>query len=414
MRRQIAAVTDGNDPTRVSFAPVGRRARTRWMACGFLCLLGLWPLVAAAELPTQSRSGTTGDPRGEISSPSAEELYRLGTEALAASRYKESIRFLEQAAVRQKTDVELYYWLGVAYWSREQGEHALSSYRRAVALDPKGRSEWSLYALENLAEVYTRTDHVQEARTTYRRALARETRPEWIARIQNQVAELVLALGDYETDDATVYNERGEIIGGVGPGWMHTNRNFEIARQTNDPKKEEKYYRLAIDTDPQMYQPYFNLGLALIHQGRYREAIPWLKKSDEVWKADYTVNPHRVDKSDAHAFLALCYLELGEIDKAGSHSQRAQAAGPTNYWETLYAGRVEIALGRADDVLPILETLARDNPEHAETLYALSLAHATLGRLETARETLLAAIDVIPENHPWMVRLRDEWKRSLR
>ena len=260
---------------------------------GVLFLAVLWSSNVPVELAAQPPLRMSSDPRAETSGPSAEELYRLGKAALAGSRYKESIRYLKQAAVRQRADVELYYWLGVAYWNREQGEQAISSYLRAVDLDPKGRSEWSLYALENLAEVYTRTDHAQEARETYRRALARETRPEWMARIHDQIAELDLALGEYEADNATVYNERGEIIGGVGPGRMHTNRNFEIARQTNDPQEEEKYYRLAIGTDPQMYQPYFNLGLALVHQGMYREAIPWLKESDEIWKADSTVNPHR-------------------------------------------------------------------------------------------------------------------------
>ncbi len=84
----------------------------------------------------------------------------------------------------------------------------------------------------------------------------------------------------------------------------------------------------------------------------------------------------------------------------------------TNYW-SVYTSRVKIALGQADDVLPILETLARDNPEHSETLYALSLAYAALDQPEKARATLLGAIDSIPDNHPWMVRLRNEWKRSL-
>ncbi len=396
----------------MSIAQARRQEHIGWLARGFLCVVALWPWPVFAEPLIQLRDGASWDPPTEISRPSAEELYRLGKKALAASRYKESIRFLKQAAVRRNADVEVYYWLGVAYWNREQGEQAINSYRQAVELDSEGRSAWSLYALENLAEVYTRTEHAEEARTAYRSALARETRAEWIAKIHNQIAELDLALGDYQPDEATVYNERGEIIGGVGPGQMHTNRNFEIARQTNDPTKEEEYYRLAIETDPKMYQPYFNLGLALVHQGRYREAIPWLKKSDEVWKADSTLNPHHFDKSDAHAFLALCYLELGELDMASRHSQRAQATGETNYWAVLYASRVRIELGQADDVLPTLETLARDDPEHAETLYALSLAYATLGRPGQAREPLLAAIDSIPDNHPWMVRLRDEWKRS--
>lgn len=381
------------------------------LALGLLGLVTLWPQGAAAEPPVEDHRETGGTPK--LPSPGAEELYRLGKEALAARRYKQSIGFLRQAAASHPGDAELSYWLGVAHWKREEGQRAIGAYRLAVEADPNQTSEWSLYALENLAEVYTRTDHAEEARETYRRALARETRPEWIHRIHNQIGELDLALGEYRPDDATLYNDRGEIIGGVGPGRMHTNRNFEIARQTNDPGKEEKYYRNAIDTDARMYQPYFNLGLALVHQGRYREAVPWLEESDRVWKADSAMNPGHIDKTDAQAFLALCHLELGDVEMADHHAQRAQATGEADYWAVLHASRVQIALGRAGAVLPTLETLAADNPEHAETLYALSRAYAALEQVEKSREALRAAFDAVPEDHPWMAFLRDKWRGLL-
>ncbi len=343
--------------------------------------------------------------------PSA-ELYENGLEAIAANRNGEAARLLTAAAALHADDIELFYWLGVAAWNREQGRLAADAYQRAVALDPQGESEWSLYALENLAEVYSRTDHAAEALEAYRQAAGRETRPEWMDRIHNQIAELDLALGEYWPDDSTVYNEAGEIIGGVGPGMMHTNRNFEIARQTNDPKKEERYYRLAIATDPEMYQPYFNLGLALVHQGRYEEAIPWLQRSDEVWKRDADSNPERIDKADAHAFLALCRLELGEVGIAAEHARLAVAADPSNYFAALYAQRAKIAQGQSGEALPVLESLAAENPEHAETLDALSRAYAALGRSEAARATLDRAIDSIPDDHPWLTLLRDRWERD--
>ncbi len=373
-----------------------------------------WQIKSDSRRVSRSLSSTViAEPQAQIQNQSAEELYRLGKEALSADKYKKSIRFLEQAAVHRTMDVELHYWLGVAYWNREQGVQAIDSYRLAVELDAEAESEWSLYALGNLAEVYTRTDHAREARDTYRQSLLRETRPEWITKIHNQIAELDLALGEYVPNDDTVYNERGEIIGGVGPGLMHTNRNFEIARQTNDPVKEEKYYRLAIATEPEMYQPYFNLGLALVHQGRFEDALRWLAMSDEVWKRDSYTNPRQTDKTDAHAFLALCYVELGDLDQAAEHARRALTTGELNYWATLYSLRVKIERGQADEVLSQLEQLAGANPEHAETLYTLSLAYEASGRHVDAKSMLRKAVDTIPENHPWMDRLRREWRRLL-
>ena len=255
---------------------------------------------------------------------------------------------------------------------------------------------------------------MEESKNAYTRALERETRNAWELKIKNQIDEIDLALGLYEPGWDAHYNDRGEIVGGVGPGTMRTNKNFEIARHTNDPEKEAKYYRLAAETDPTMYQPYFNLGLALVRQGKFSEAITWLERSDRVWKNDTAANPSQADKIDAYAFLSLCYLESGEIEKARQHTRRALGSGSNYFWAVLYDQRIKIASGRAGDALPVLEEYAKTNPEHAETLYALSHAYSSLGRSEEAHDTLVRAIESIPDNHPWMTRLRDEWELLLK
>jgi tetratricopeptide (TPR) repeat protein len=181
-----------------------------------------------------------------------------------------------------------------------------------------------------------------------------------------------------------VFNDRGEVIGGVGPANMRTNRHFEIARHTSDPVKAARHYRLAIDTDPTMYQSYFNLGWSLVRQGRYEEAIPWLERSDEVWKQDTYANPDSIDKADAHAFLARCYLELGKLEEASAHADRAGAVDTGNFWVRLYTQRVRVAQGEADTALAILTGLALENPEHEETLAALVEARSALGLTEAA------------------------------
>jgi tetratricopeptide (TPR) repeat protein len=332
-------------------------------------------------------------------------LYDEGMAAMSESRFHESIRLLERVTLERPGDIELLYWLGHAYWNREEANGAIWAYGRAVELDPEDSSEWSLYALENLAEVYTRTDRPNDARRAYVQALEREDRPEWIERIHNQIAEIDLVLGTLPVTGGVVVNEKGEIVGGVGPGRMRTNRNFEIARQTLDPVKQERYYRLAVDTDPGMYQPYFNLGLALVHQGRFAEAIPWLERSDRVWKEDTDVNPRGIDKSDAHAFLALSRLEQGDTQAARHHAQRALEADPAYFWAVLYAQRVNTATGRVMEAIPVLDSLMTDNPEHVETLLAMAEAFETLGRAGKAAETRDRAISLIPGSHPWMGRL---------
>lgn len=143
-----------------------------------------------------------------------------------------------------------------------------------------------------MGEVYGRTGRLSASREAYNRAPRRERDPRLRTRIENQLAELDLTEGTYRPDGRTLFNDRGEVTGGVGPGRMRTNRNFEVARHTSDPLREEEYYRRAIEAHPGMFQPYFNLGLALVHQGRHRDAIPWFLRSDSVFADD--TGPNRV------------------------------------------------------------------------------------------------------------------------
>ena len=99
--------------------------------------------------------------------------YQLGLMAYSDNNYSAAISFLERASVEMSDKIELYYWLGGAYWKKSQAEGAIENYRKAVALDPQYENPYSLYALENLAEVYTRTERLQESMEAYQAALAR-------------------------------------------------------------------------------------------------------------------------------------------------------------------------------------------------------------------------------------------------
>ena len=297
--------------------------------------------------------------------------YQLGLIAYSDNNYSAAISFLERASVEMSDNIELYYWLGGAYWKKSRAAGAIESYRKAVALDPQHENPFSLYALENLAEVYTRTERLQESMEAYQAALKRETRGGWISKIKDQIAELHLTMGTYQDDGNTRYNEKGEAIGGIGDGDMRTNRYFEIARHTTDPVKEAIYYQKSIEADPGMYQSYFNLGWALTRQRKYAEAVPAFIRSDKVWRQNQGWNLEATPKIDAHAFLALCYVELGEPEKALDFAEIALGSAPNYYYGLLYKARALTKLDRPQEAIPILEGLVDAKPDEAEILYAL-------------------------------------------
>lgn len=318
--------------------------------------------------------------------------YQLGLMAYSDNNYSAAISFLERASVGMSNKVELYYWLGGAYWKKRLTGGAVKSYRKAVALDPEHGNPFSLYALENLAEVYTRTERLHESLAAYQAALKRETRSVWVAKIENQIAELHLTMGTYQDDGNTRYNEKGEAIGGIGSGDMRTNRYFEIARHTTDPVKEAIYYQKSIEADPGMYQSYFNLGWALTRQGKFAEAVPAFIRSDEVWRQNQSWNPQATPKIDAHAFLARCYVELGEPEKALDAAEIALGSAPNYYYGLLYKARALTKLDRPQEAISILAGLVDTNPDEAETLYALYEGYRAAAKPKLALAALHQAV----------------------
>jgi tetratricopeptide (TPR) repeat protein len=369
-----------------------------------LCLLS-WTTLCAGSI-----AQTTSDEDGVLQ---AEDLYASGASALTSNRYSVAIRHFHAAIEAGLESPEVYYWLGVAHWHREDGPNAVMAYQRALDADSGGESVWSLYAFLNMAEVLTRTDRMAESRRAYERALQRETRSEWIEKIQTQLAELDLATGEFEPDAETVYNDRDEVVGGVGPGMMHTNRPFEIARHTQDPLKEEKYYRQAIDLDPHMFQAYFNLGLALYHQARYAESVEWFLRADSVFRTDTEYNPLGGPKADAHAFLAAAYLEMNDPARAREHIDISRGTDSGYFWSLLFEQRVRIEEGDVEGARLVLEGMREDSPEHVETIYALAWAHRALEHGDRARSLIDTAVALIPAHHPWLSRQAESWSERF-
>jgi tetratricopeptide (TPR) repeat protein len=230
--------------------------------------------------------------------------------------------------------------------------------------------------------------------------------------MKTQIGEIDLDLGVFPADELTIKNAQGDILGPIGPNQMRTSRYFEKGRHTRDLAHEEKWYRLASIADPMMYQAHNNLGMALAQQGRYEEALLPLRRADTVWKMSYPKFPvYR----RAHVWLLFCYLELGRLDEARAEWEivRNIKEADEDQLAWIFGARLRIEVGQGAEVLPTLESAARENPEHIELLYALASAYAQLARFPEAVRTLQEAMAAIPEECPYFRAREPRWRRQL-
>lgn len=303
----------------------------------------------------------------EGSAPVKGDLFvNTGKDLLQGGFFTEAVHVLQRAVLLQPDSLRIWSRLAKAYEGTGAFAEAILAYEHIVQSDSGHASLVSLSALERLGKLTTRHDMLRKSRQAYESALGRETRPEWLLRIKNQLAELDLTEGHYTDDGNTLYNERGEVIGGVGPGDMRTNRNFEIARHTDDWLKKEIYFKRAIASDPGMYQAYFDVGLALTKQNRFKEAISYFQRSNDVWKTRKDLNPGGLEKHSALAYLGLCYLENGDAQQALDLCDRAIAIDGSDYYGHLFRAKTLLKLSRADEAIDILCTLLLSSPEDRE------------------------------------------------
>lgn len=384
------------------------------------CAVKRFAVIVAVLLESTAPGITRQSPPTPASAVQARELLETGRRALDSRRFREAVTMLERSAALVP-QVETYFLLGRAYWGEDRpypisADKAIAAFRRAQELDPNLVSSSAVMAVEQVAVAAVRNERLDEARAAFARLAAVESDPARLARFRTQIDEIDLDRGVYRPPLRTNYNDRGEVLGPVGPLGMRTNRNFEKGRHTSDPVRAEGHFRRAVETDPTMHQAYLNLAQSLIQQHRCGDAVPYLEKADRVWRLN---NPDGPPYVRALVALVKCHLLLGSLDEAAANQKVLDAIPGQDNWEVLTGLQVRIASGRAAETIAILEAGARDDPENVDVLHVLAAAYAADGRYADAAARLQTAIEAVPPGNliltpliPRWNALRDDWRRQ--
>jgi tetratricopeptide (TPR) repeat protein len=277
----------------------------------------------------------------------------------------EALRVLDLARpALARPPARFYYLKGRARQATGQATAALSSFRQALALDPK-----SIDTLLAIADIYAAKNKHADAMAIL--AQARALAPDGVPVLRRVVIEAMNA------------GQNRTALGAALELEQKSSENFDDKYLVAAVMLQERRYAAAIGIleayivqRPHDGRAWLGLGLAYLNQQRYADARKVLEHSlqldPHLAEAEYQLGvvatkegdaqeaiqrlEHVVEEQSGHAKallnLGVLYLQAGELEKAQSALQRSRAADPTD----------------------------------PETEYQLSLLSNRLGRVEEARQ----------------------------
>ncbi len=140
---------------------------------------------------------------------------------------------------------------------------------------------------------------------------------------------------------------------------------------------------------PDSYRPRYNLGFELLRSDDAEAALPHLRRAVEL----------KSGSALAHGYLAVCLAQQGLLEEAYPHSERAVALDKKQDWLHLLRNQALIArrLGRPDEVLALLQTVAEREPRAANYVAAARQA-LRCARPELALQLFGAALRLAPQD----------------
>jgi len=144
-------------------------------------------------------------------------------------------------------------------------------------------------------------------------------------------------------------------------------------------------YRRGLELDPMHARGHANLGLALLRLQRYAEAQPHLERSLELSdRALPGVGPTPTELATPHVALADTLAQLGDLDGAIEHYERALAIDGSRLRAGGNLGLALARAGRFEEARPLLEQALAANRYSAKLQAGMAMTFAGLGRQKDA------------------------------
>ena len=263
---------------------------------------------------------------------------------------------------------------------RKLHQKSLKWYRSAIELDP----DFAL-AYAGMGDSLYQLGRYPEAISSMRRAL--ELQPDFpmAPTLRHLVAQALRRISQphYVQDRTSRAVESGSGDAGTF---------FSRAEDLRGQKRYEeslKWYRDALEADPDFALVYAGMGDSLYHLGRYEEAVSSMKRVFELLP-DFPMAP------TLHYLTGQSLRELGRYDEAEEHYESALRIGP-GFKEAINSlGELLLAQERYGEALDRYRALAQIEPENAATHSQIGIALFKTGRPEEALVSFDRALSLDP------------------
>lgn len=287
------------------------------------------------------------DPKNASAKLGLSEAYTLkGDQVLDTGNAETSAFYYEEAVKANPNNSAAHAGLGEVFDAAGKNDRALTSYERALALDP---TLTELFA--PLGILYFQKGEIAKAE-------------DYLTKIQavnpddSEVQYFYGLILTKQNRDADAINAFKRSIAKIPTAEAHLYLGEAYDRMNNDRAAMSEYQN-AINLNPRFAEAYYNLGVAKYNREKYMEAIVDYKEAIKL-KNDY---------ADAHANLAETYRQLGTDEKDPKKKRD---------WFGLAIGSYQLAT-----------TFIKDDPE-LYSAYGYTLGR--LGNWNQAIDTLQKAV----------------------
>lgn len=372
----------------------------------FLIAVAAVGVAAALYLTREAGEGT------QAGMARARELYEKGA-GLAATSPAEAITNLEEAVRLAPSWYLARISLGNLYLSRGLAEKAVAEFSRAATIEPSNRE-----VLFKLALALTETGNHSKAAETLQ-SLVKISPDDWNAWFNLGVT--LHKLGQLK-EAAAAFDEASKSPKDGGKAL------FNIAMIRLDSKDYSGACEAALEAlnkNPGITEAYKVAGISSLRSGRPDEAVKLFSKLVEA-------NP---SSWESHYQMALAYMEIGDLTKAGDAFDQVLKLQPTNknlwvefglfkenrqlYAEALEcykkaleiggddpkilfkAGFVSQQLGDSDAALSFYKSAVKEDRNMAEAYHNMGLIYHSKGSGTMSLQSFKKALELDPSNESY-------------